>query len=126
MKMPTPHEVRLQQLSQLELEAYRRHHKLVTTAQNNLKKRLRNIEAKRDRLTGHEDDPEVLVRTGAGPTVEIYHDAVDYCRRVNPSAVAGGRYERVLLFEAKERGLRPCTACAWNLKSRRRPTSGAA
>ncbi len=120
------HRDRLLRLSQLELQAHRRHHKLVTTAQNDLKKRLRRIEAERERLTGHEHDPEVLFLICPGAPVDFYHDAVDYCRRVKPTAIADGRYEHLLLFEAKERGLRPCTACAYGLESRRRPTSEAA
>jgi hypothetical protein len=120
------HEERLKKLAQRELEALRRHHQDVTAAQRILKRKVSAIESERQRLVGHENDPEVLVRTGPGPTVEIYHDAKDYCGRVNPDAIRSGRYERLLLFEALERGLRACSACAYGLRSRRHPTSGAA
>jgi hypothetical protein len=114
------------QLMENELRALRTHQKLVEAAQRTFRNKMRRINAERQRLVGHENDPEVLVRTGPGPTVEIFHDATEYCRRVNPNAVAAGRYDRLLLFEALNRDLRPCTACAWHLRSRRRRTSGVA
>lgn len=82
---------------------------------------LHDLDEQRVRLRRRDRDPEVLVRTGPGPAVEIYHSAQEPCRRVHPEAVKQGKYERLLLREASEdRELRPCTACAAHLKPRRR------
>lgn len=39
----------------------------------------------------------MLVRTGPGPAVEIFHDAERPCGRVSPHAVAKGKFARRLL-----------------------------
>jgi hypothetical protein len=118
----TLHEDRHRQLTQQELDARRTHYQAISNAQRVLRKRLDSVDKERERLEGHESDPEVLMRTGPGPTVRIFHSADDYCGRVDPRAVAHGGFKRLFLFEAEELGLRPCTACASGLRSRRRPT----
>lgn len=116
------HDDRMRQLDRRELDAFRSSDQEIAATRKKLRRKVDTINAERERLAGREDEPEVLVRTGPGPAVEIFHDAGNYCGRVSPSAVARGRYERVLLFEALDDGLRPCTACAGHLWSRRRPS----
>lgn len=109
----TLYEERLRNLDNRELEAYRLYNRVLSGAQGGLKTKLKNIKKERDALAGRQADPEVLVRTGPGPVVEIYHSSEAPCGRVHPDAVARGRYERLLLSEARrDRGLRPCSACA--------------
>jgi hypothetical protein len=61
---------------------------------------------------GRRGQPWVLKRTTPGPRVEIYHSADHPCGR----AVNRASFKRIPLGEAVDQGLRPCTACAWDLR----------
>lgn len=111
---------RSRSLAKRELDAHRQYRRAVVAAGRTLTTKLDAIKAELAKLDRYENDPEVLVRNGPGPAVEIFHAAGDYCRRVTAAAVARGRYDRMFLGEALERGLRPCSACAEHLVRRRR------
>lgn len=74
-------------------------------------KRLQVLDTKLKRHKGTKGQPTVLVRVSPGPTVEIFHSAERPCGRVGVRA----NFDEVMLGEAVRRGLRGCSACAWNL-----------
>lgn len=81
-------------------------------------KAVRNLDAEIDAHKGRRGQAAVLVRRTAGPRVEIYHSAQHPCGR----AANRSSFQQILLGEAVDRGLRPCTACAWTLRlSHQRP-----
>lgn len=55
-----------------------------------------------------QDDPAVLVRN-YGANVTVYHDASGACGWVG----FPGGFSKILLTEANERGLRPCSSCGY-------------
>lgn len=116
--MATAAEQRLIDLLREENEAFR---ELFEPLAHELPALLAEFDERQAELKKRRRDPEVLIRTGPGPTVEIFHSAADPCGRVNPQSVDDGKYERVLLREASEdRGLRPCSACAVHLQPPKR------
>lgn len=85
-------------------------------------KDLKGLDAEIEAHKGRKGQPAVLVRRTAGPTVQIYHSAEDPCGR----ATNRRSFQQILLGEAVDRGLRPCSACAGNLRlSEQRPQSRA-
>lgn len=121
----TLHDERLAALAARELQGYKNFEAAVRRARRGLKQVLERVERERALLVERREDPEVLVRTGPGPAVEIFHDAERPCGRVKPRALAQGKFARRFLGDVLEEELRPCSACATGL-IRQRPRKGAA
>jgi hypothetical protein len=75
-------------------------------------KAIANLNAEIEAHKGRKGQPAVLVRRTAGPRVEIYHSAQHPCGR----AANRASFQQILLGEAVDRGLRSCSACAWDLR----------
>lgn len=75
---------------------------------------LDRIDTQMRKLKGMKADPVVLVRRSPGPKVEIYHSCEDPCGRVTRGY--SGNFRQVFLREARRKGLRPCSACAYGVE----------
>jgi hypothetical protein len=105
-------EQRIRKLRTRRSRALERHADAVRTATEQLDATLSQVDAQLQQLETWRNDPVVFVRTGPGPTVEVFHSSEQPCGKVNPVMVEAGRFESVPVGEAVARGLRPCTACA--------------
>jgi len=60
------------------------------------------------KILAMQDDPVVLVRN-YGSNVRVYHEISGQCGWVGFK----GGFSKILLTEANDRGLRPCTSCGY-------------
>lgn len=84
------------QVDRLESQLGRQHEELKTA---------------RERITGMKNDPVVLVRN-YGAYREVYHSATKPCGWIGRSQ----HYDRLLLGEAKARGMRSCDSCGYRVR----------
>jgi hypothetical protein len=112
--MPTPD--REHWLLELE-KLLRRKEALLAKTKSDFERSLRDVASLNraiEKHKGRREDPAVLVRQSPGPRVEIYHSAASPCGRASNR----GSFKKVLLGEALDTGLRPCSACAFWLTIR--------
>ena len=114
---------RLAELDTLEQIAMREFHrraaeaaKLASSAVENYERRLQSISRRRQHYTHSAQEPIVLVRRGPGPEAKVFHPEDSLCGWRNPA-----KSDRMLLSEAKTRGLRLCSSfdCHLALKEAR-------
>lgn len=93
----------------LELEALRKFHKRVMSAQEELSRQLDEL-----RVPEAISLPErVLVRRTPGPAVSVFHATEGTCKRVR----SRDSYKEVSYRQAVDQGLTQCSACDWSGRS---------
>jgi hypothetical protein len=115
--MPSTFETEVSKQERRRLRAYEQFAKETASARRRLDRILEDVSERLQELSGYEEDLPVLVRTTAGPRVQVYHldqgvEGGFTCQLVTGEGRDPKRFERRLEGQVSA-SLRRCSRCMW-------------